>query len=124
MTRQVCTSIFSAAFNKSMFQTQNIAINEAMCVLRDQPRFKVYYLKEKNVSPSGIKFYQLRETCSGYVYWFEIYASDPNINIKLTDDVLRLFDPYSTKATRDNYYTHSALCDMLVQRGTSCTGTI
>ena len=62
-----------------------------MCPWRGKLRFKVY-LKDKP-TPWGIKFYELCESESAYVFRFEIYAADPKVNNRPTNVVLRLIDP-------------------------------
>lgn len=104
---------------------KNIAIDEAMCAWRGRLRFKVY-LKDKP-NPWGIKFYQLCESGSGYVFRFEIYAAEQTVSNKPTDVVMRLLDPLLDKGYHvftDNYYTCPALYDTLTERATSCTGTV
>ena len=112
-------------FEEVYVPTKNIAIDEAMCAWRGRLRFKVY-LKDKP-NPRGIKFYQLCESGSGYVFRFEIYAEEPNVSNKPSDVVLRLLEPLLDKGYHvftDNYCTCPALYDSLTERATACTGTV
>lgn len=112
-------------FEQAYVPHKNIAIDEAICAWRGRLRFKVY-LKDKP-NPWGIKFYQLCESGSGYTFRMEIYAAEPEVSNRPTDVVLRLIDPLLDKGYHlytDNYYTCPALYEALVQRNTSCTGTV
>ena len=96
-----------------------------MCPWRGKLRFKVY-LRDKP-TPWGIKFYELCEAKSGYVFRFEIYAADRRISNKPTDVVLRICEPLLGQGYHlftDNYYTCPALYEELIRRQTLCTGTV
>ncbi|GFN97637.1 PiggyBac transposable element-derived protein 4 [Plakobranchus ocellatus] len=104
---------------------QNICIDEAMCPWRGRSYLRVY-MKDKPMK-WGIKFYELCESSSGYVWSFEIMHGDTNLSNKPFDVVHRLIDPLLNKGHClyvDNYYCNPALCDSLSANNTMVVGTV
>lgn len=112
-------------FQEVYVPNKHVSLDEAMCPWRGKLRFKVF-LKDKP-TPWGIKFYELSEAQSAYVYRFEIYAADTRLSNKPTDVVMRLAEPLLDKGFHiftDNYYSCPALFEKLIERKTMCTGTV
>jgi len=104
---------------------QNIAIDEAICPFKGRLRFKVY-MKDKP-HKWGIKFYEVCESSSGYVWDFEVYCGDTTLSNRPVDVCMRLMEPLLGKGYvlyTDNYYTCPELAEKLLAKQTMCVGTV
>ena len=103
----------------------NICVDEAMCPWRGNLAFRVY-MKDKPVK-WGIKFYELCESETAYVFDFEIFAAIPGLSNRPVDVVTRLAEPLLDKGRRiyvDNYYCCPELAEALALRSTHTVGTV
>ncbi|GFR80383.1 PiggyBac transposable element-derived protein 4 [Elysia marginata] len=100
---------------------QNICIDEAMCPWRG-----CSFMKDKPTK-WGIKFYELCESSSGYVWSFKIMSGEVNVSNKPFDVVHRLIHPLLNSGHClyvDNYYCNPALCGSLAANNTMVVGTV
>lgn len=105
--------------------TSDICIDEAICPWKGNIRYRVY-MKDKP-HKWGIKFYELCESDSGYVYNFEIYCGDPQLSNRPVDVCKRLMENLLNKGYTlftDNYYTCPELSFALARQHTMTVGTV
>lgn len=119
-------------FQANYIPKREICIDESLMKWKGRLSFKVYMpLKSAKF---GIKFYELCESDSSYVWNFFIYtgkttAFEDDIKDEMfsTKVVLQLIKPLLDKGyrvTMDNFFTSSSLFNLLVSRNTDCLGTI
>ncbi|XP_067123686.1 piggyBac transposable element-derived protein 4-like, partial [Centruroides vittatus] len=111
---------------------ENITVDESLLLYKGRLSWKQYIPSKR--ARFGIKFYNLCESSSGYLWNFIIYTGKGTIlnekykDMPLTTQiVLTLIDPLLGKGyclTTDNYYTSPQLADHLVSCQTDFCGTL
>ncbi|PVD18440.1 hypothetical protein C0Q70_20989 [Pomacea canaliculata] len=92
------------AFQTTYIPEQHISIDEAMCLWRGR-----VYMKDKPIK-RGIKFYELTESKSGYVWRFEVFCGMPGLNNRPYEVVQCLLQPL--KSLGYCLYTGESLVSM------------
>ena len=68
-------------------------MDETICPFKGRSRFKVYMYMRDKPTKWGLKFYELCESSSGYVYRFEMFCAAPGVSNKPYDVTRRLVSP-------------------------------
>ncbi|XP_068250307.1 piggyBac transposable element-derived protein 4-like [Palaemon carinicauda] len=126
------TDLILKKFRENYIPRKNISIDESLMGWKGNLSW-VQYIPAKR-KRFGIKFFELCESSTGYIWNFCIYSGknttflDKYKNLPVTSRVvMSLMDPLLGKGYclyTDNFYTSPTLADMLVDNETETVGTL
>ncbi|XP_068227913.1 piggyBac transposable element-derived protein 4-like [Palaemon carinicauda] len=119
-------------FMNNYIPSRNVSVEESLLGWNGNLSW-VQYIPAKR-KRFGIKFYELRESSTGYIWNFFIYTGkdtqymEKYLDIPVSNRIVSsLVDPLLSKGYRlctDNFYTSSTLADSLVDEATDTVGTV
>lgn len=119
-------------FMEAYTPSKEVCIDESLLLWKGRLRYKVYMPLKS--SKFGIKYYQLCESRTGYVYNFFVYLGkstefeydfcDFSFGAKVILQLSKNIWNLGYRITMDNFFTSIKLFEYLSQKETDCLGTV